>query len=68
MTTAEIQSMSTTERLRTMEDLWQALCNGTDEVKSPNWHEQLLNERRERIESGEADFISIDELKEKYGK
>jgi len=64
MTTAEIKSMSTTECLRPMESLWDALCENEEEIESPDWHDQILEERRKKIESGNAEFISIAELKE----
>ena len=68
MTTAEIKSMSTAERLRAMEDLWNALCANEEEIQSPDWHGQILQERRKKIESGDAEFVSIKELKESVRK
>ena len=63
MTTTEIKKMSTIERLRAMEELWDGLCHEEQEIKSPAWHGKILEERKKKIESGEAEFISIDELK-----
>jgi hypothetical protein len=37
-------------------------------IKSPKWHEEILSERKEKIENGDADFISLEELKSKHGK
>ncbi len=68
MTTAEIKNMSTAERLRAMEVLWDALCESADEIESPDWHGQILEERRKRIKSGDAQFVSIAELKKSAGK
>jgi hypothetical protein len=64
MTTTEIENMSTAERLRAMEQLWDTLCRSDEEIESPDWHCQVLNERRMKIESGDAEFISIEELNE----
>ncbi len=63
MTSTEIKKMSTIERLRTMEALWDALCNEEDEIKSPSWHGNILEDRKKKIENGEAEFIAIEELK-----
>ena len=42
MGVAEIQKMSTAERLRTMELLWDALLHEGKEVDSPDWHRDVL--------------------------
>lgn len=68
MTIAEISKMSVPERLRAMEALWDSLTREPTGIKSPKWHEEILSERKEKIESGNADFISLDELKSKHGK
>ncbi len=63
MSIAEIENMTTSERLRTMEALWDAICHDSAEPDSPGWHEDILSERRKKIESGEAKFISLEEAK-----
>ena len=68
MTTTEIENMSTVDQLRAMEDLWDALCENDEEIESPTWHDHILDERRKKIESGDAEFISIGELKETCNK
>lgn|GEM_PF-137645 len=68
MTIAEISKMSVLERLQTMEELWDSLIREPVLIKSPKWHEEILSARKERIESGNADFISLEELKSKHGK
>ena len=68
MTIAEISKMSVIERLQTMEALWDSLTHETTGIKSPQWHEEILSERKEKIESGKANFISLEELKSKHEK
>jgi len=63
MTTIEIKEMSTIERLQMMEELWDVLCHEEREIDSPEWHEKILKERKNKIEAGEAEFISIEALK-----
>ena len=66
MSITEIKNMTTVERLEAMELLWDALCDEEEEVRSPVWHEQILKKRKERIESGEANFYTLDQLKERF--
>jgi len=63
MTVAKIKKMSTVERLRTMEELWDVLCHEEKKIKSPAWHGKILEERKKKIKAGKAEFISIEDLK-----
>ncbi len=65
MTIAEISKMSVNERLQTMEALWDSLTHETKEIDSPDWHSEVLTQRQHKIENGDAEFISLDELKSK---
>jgi len=65
MTTAEISRMSVSERLQAMEKLWDSLTHETTEINSPDWHSEVLKDRQKKIENGEAEFISLAELKSK---
>ena len=66
MNIAEIKNMSTIERIQAMELLWDALTHEDHEIPSPPWHEEILKKRKERIESGKAKFITLDQLKKYY--
>ena len=44
------------------------LTHETAEIKSPKWHEGVLSDRKQKIESGNANFISLEELKLKHVK
>ena len=68
MTTLEIETMGTAERLEAIEMLWDALCHDETNIQSPAWHEEILNARRQRIESGEATFYTLEQLKERLRK
>jgi putative addiction module component (TIGR02574 family) len=68
MTITEISKMSVLERLQTMEALWDSLTREPAGIKSPKWHEEILSERKEKIEGSSANFISLEELKSKHGK
>ena len=66
MKNAELKNMSTTERLQTMEALWESLVSDENKISPPDWHKDVLSERRAKIESGKAEYLSISELKSKY--
>ena len=38
------------------------LCSAA-EIKPPAWHAEILSDRKEKIESGKANFISLEELR-----
>ncbi len=60
---SEIDKMSLPERLRAIEQLWDAVCREPGEVASPEWHRNVLAERKARAERGEARFLTLAELR-----
>jgi hypothetical protein len=52
-----LDQMSTEEKLQAMEALWADLTRNSERFESPAWHKQVLEEREERLESGEENFI-----------
>jgi hypothetical protein len=65
---ADIEKMSLDERLQTMELLWTSLARTPDAVPSPAWHGEVLAARRAKMERGDAEFLTIPELKERLQK
>jgi len=61
----EIERMSTTERLQSMELLWASLSRSENEISSPEWHADVLAARQAKVDAGEAHFLSLDELKKR---
>ncbi|MBC2602990.1 addiction module protein [Puniceicoccus vermicola] len=55
--------MSTEERLRAMEMIWNSLQKEEAQLDSPSWHAEVLEERRSKIDQGQAEFVSLDEAK-----
>lgn len=43
--------MSWEEKLRTLEELWEAITREGDRYESPTWHQDLLNETQQSVES-----------------
>lgn len=68
MTITEISNMSVFGRIQIVEALWDSLNREPAGIKSPEWHEEILTARKEKITSGKADFMTLEELKSNYGK
>ncbi len=60
---SEIEKMSVTERLQVMDQLWDSLNRHSDEIPSPDWHRDVLADRKARAQRGEAKFLTLDQLR-----
>jgi len=60
---AQIREMSMTERLQALEQLWDAVCREEADLQSPAWHAEVLADRKARAARGEAQFLTLDQLK-----
>jgi hypothetical protein len=65
---ADIEQMSLEEQLRAMELLWASLSRRPNAVPSPDWHGDVLAERMAKVERGEGEFLSMQQLKERLQK
>ncbi|MBN1901445.1 addiction module protein [Candidatus Sumerlaeota bacterium] len=63
MNTIEIRKMSKKDRLQIMEALWDSLLYEESDMESPEWHQNILEERKRKIKNGKAVFISLQKLK-----
>ena len=66
MNTLAIEKMNTIERLQAMETLWDALLREREEVKTPDWHYNVIEERKKRITDGTAEFITLKRIKARH--
>jgi hypothetical protein len=64
---SRIESMSVTERLELMEQLGETLLRATPEPPSARWDGEVLARRKARAESGEAKFLTLDQLRTRFG-
>lgn len=62
----DLTELSVKERLQVLEQVWQSLLSEDAEIPSPRWHEAVLDRRIERLSSGDAKFISLEELKKEF--
>ena len=60
---SEIEKMSVAERLRAIEQLWESVSKSDSNVPSPEWHGDVLSERKRQAKAGEARFLTLQELK-----
>ena len=52
MNTTTIDQMSGQEKLRALEERWDAMTREGDRYASPAWHEQELKETQQRYDAG----------------
>jgi hypothetical protein len=62
--TLPLDQMTTAEKLRAMEALWADLSRNQENVPSPSWHEQILEEREQRVKSGQEKFVDWETAKQ----
>ena len=61
----EVSRLSKAEQLQVMESLWASLSRKPEEIQSPQWHGEVLAARKAKADSGEAQFLSVQQLKER---
>ncbi len=44
-----LEKMATEEKIKSMESIWDSLCQDEDSISSPNWHKEVLSFRKENI-------------------
>ena len=54
--TSQLDQLTTADKIRTMEYLWDDLCRHADEVPSPSWHKETLSQREQAVTEGSAVF------------
>jgi len=61
--TLNLGEMTTEEKLRAMEMLWDDLCRSAPDFSSPSWHQDVLAERERKIRDGKDKFVDWDQAK-----
>lgn len=52
-----LKQMSIEQKIQVMETIWDDLCKRTDNIPSPIWHKNILDEREQQLKIGEDEFI-----------
>lgn len=68
MSTIELSRLSLREKHQIMQSIWEDLRTHVDRFEVPQSHKDILDERRRRIESGEAKLLDWDQVKHTIGK
>jgi putative addiction module component (TIGR02574 family) len=63
---SDIEKMSLSERLEAMELLWDSISDNPENISSPAWHAEVLKKRETKVESGEAEFLTISEVENRF--
>lgn len=63
--TLPLDEMTTAEKLRVMESIWESLTRNPEAVPSPAWHAPVLHERELHVQSGEEQIDDWEDAKKK---
>ena len=55
-----LAQMTVADKLQTMEALWADLSSRADQLSSPDWHRDVLQERKRLVEAGQLEFQNWD--------
>ena len=68
MTTDEIKGLPMEQKLRMMKTLWEDLRERFERSEIPERHKKLLDQRRERVRTGQARLLDWDSVKGTFGR
>ena len=63
--TPPLDTLSVAEKVQLLESVWNNLCQKSGDVRSPEWHREVLEERKRRLASGEAKLVPWSEAKQR---
>ena len=59
-----LQTMSFPDKLELFEALWDDISREPDKLHSPEWHKEVLDERRRRVQAGEDAYSDWETAKQ----
>ena len=66
--TLPLKKMSTEEKIQVMESIWDDLCGTAGSTLSPDWHGNVLADRKAAALAGEDEFIDWETAKQKISE
>jgi len=66
--TFDIGHLSREDKLRVMEAIWEDLSKEDEEVESPKWHQEALQETEQRVNLGEEKKVDWHTAKKELRK
>ena len=67
MSIAEIKQLPMREKFQIMETLWEEMRVVADKADIPENHRSILDGRREEVQSGKAELLQWDDVKDSIG-
>lgn len=67
-TELQLDGLTVAQKLQIVERVWDDLCQHSGEVRSPEWHAEVLAERKRQIEDGSMPISSWKDAKERLMK
>ena len=64
-TTIAIGNLSVTDKIVLMERLWDDLSRRPTDIASPDWHGDILDDRRAALREGRTAFVEWDDAKKR---
>jgi hypothetical protein len=64
----QLDQMTTKDKIRAMELLWDDLCKHAGAVVSPSWHKDILLQREKSVAKGKGKFSDWNKEKERIRK
>lgn len=66
--TLPLEKMSVEEKLRVMESIWEDLCDTAASTITPDWHVNVLEERKAAVMSGEDEVLDWEAAKNRISE
>jgi hypothetical protein len=64
----ETGRLSREEKLRVMEAIWEDLSRDAEQVESPDWHREALDETEGQLKAGQESVVNWPEAKKELRK
>ena len=52
-----LDQMTTSDKLRALEEIWEDLCRSARDLPSPGWHADVLRAREGRVSDGSSEYV-----------
>jgi len=63
-----LSKLSFSQKLQLLENLWADLVRTEKKLKSPEWHEDVLNDREEALTNGKVEVSDWEQAKKRIRK
>ena len=58
-----LDQMTTSDKLRALEEIWEDLCRSVKDLPAPAWHADVLRAREDRVSDGTSAYVDWGEAK-----